>query len=585
MNAALQPLLALLYGETAARTLQPRLHSILAAFRPRIPAALAGGARRCLSQRDALAIVYPGQVRAPGATPLRTLADLAGRHWRGLISGIHLLPFHPSSSDDGFSVKDYQAVDPGWGTWEDIARLGADFDLMVDAVFNHVSAQGQWFRDFLAGDPRYRDFFVTAEPDADLSGVVRPRALPLLTPFPGAEGLRHVWTTFSADQADLNYKNPEVLLAVIDALLRYASRGARFIRLDAVAFLWKDPGTPCIHLPQTHALVRLMRAVLDDVAPGVLLVTETNVPHLDNLTYFGDGTNEAQLVYNFALPPLVLHAFQTGNALVLTRWARSLALPSPHSAFLNFLASHDGIGLNPARGILGDADLDALVARALEGGGLISYKHLSDSSKAPYELNVNYLDALSPPAPDAPAEPAARKALTAHAIMLSLQGVPAFYFHSLVGSRGDPAGARASGIPRRINRQPLDRTRLEFELAEPGSLRALVWAGLSALLRARRRHAAFAPVAPQEVLELDFRLFAVRRREPEATRTVLCLHNVSAKTVAVPLGTLSPPASRWETVAAVAGSALAGGLARLEPFGSLWLADRAAPPPPEPAAG
>ena len=303
-----------------------------------------------------------------------------------------------------------------------------------------------------------------------LSLVARPRALPLLTEVSTAAGPKKVWTTFSADQADLNFKNPEVLLAVLKALLFYAGQGARFIRLDAIAFLWKEPGTDCLHLPQTHRVIQLMRAVLDEAAPGVLLITETNVPHAKNLSYFGNGSNEAQMVYNFALPPLVLHSFATGNAEKLVCWAQSLALPSQRVTFFNFLASHDGIGLNPARDILSPAEIDALARRAVAHGGLISFKAMPDGSRAPYEMNINFLDALSNPAEDEPPESAAGKFLAAHAILLSLQGVPGLYFHSLLGSRGDRAAVAATGIPRRINREKLDCARLESELGAQGSL-------------------------------------------------------------------------------------------------------------------
>jgi sucrose phosphorylase len=484
-----------------------------------------------LTQRDALLITYADQVRHAGEPPLNTLAEFCVRHLKGTVSGVHLLPFYPWSSDDGFSVKDFLAVEPSYGTWEDIARLGADFDLMFDAVFNHVSAQGEWFQRFLADDPRYRDFFISVAGSPNLSPVVRPRALPLLTEFSTTTGPKKVWTTFSAEQVDLNFKNPEVLLAVLEALLFYVSRGARFIRLDGIAFLWKEIDTTCLHLPQTHRIIQLLRAVLDEVAPHVLLITETNVPHADNVSYFGDGTNEAQLVYNFALPPLVLHAIQTGNAEKLTLWAQSLTLPSDRVTFFNFLASHDGIGLNPVRGILNDAEIDALVRRTLEHGGLISYKDMPDGTRLPYEMNINYLDALSNPAQSEPAELAARKFLTAHAILLSLQGVPGIYFHSLFGSRGDRLGAEASGIPRRINREKLDRVRLEAELNETRSLRGCVWSGMKKLLRIRRAQSAFHPQAVQRVLATDGRVFAVCRIPPEKNERVLCLHNVSAQPV------------------------------------------------------
>jgi glucosylglycerate phosphorylase len=336
-----------------------------------------------LSERDALLITYADQLREPDRAPLATLADFAKTHLTGVVSGVHLLPFYPWSSDDGFSVKDFFAVDPAFGDWPDIDRFRPEFDLMFDAVFNHMSAQGEWFQKFLADEPAFRDFFVTVTGNPDLSQVVRPRALPLLTEFQTARGPEKVWTTFSADQVDLNFKNPAVLLATLRALLFYVQHGAKFIRLDAIAYLWKEIGTSCIHLPQTHQVIQLMRAVLDEVAPDVRLITETNVPHADNISYFGDGTNEAQLVYNFALPPLVLHSLATGNAEKLTRWAASLELPSAQTTFFNFLASHDGIGMNPARGILSQAEIDALVQRATDHGGLFPTNTIPTARRVP----------------------------------------------------------------------------------------------------------------------------------------------------------------------------------------------------------
>jgi glucosylglycerate phosphorylase len=534
MNQGISQRLRDLYGETRASGILLRLRTMLGRFREQSkPQAFAERTTPGLTQRDTLLITYADQLRNGSEPPLSTLVEFCIRHLKGTVSGVHLLPFYPWSSDDGFSVKDFSAVEPSYGTWEDIARMGAHFDLMFDAVFNHVSAQGEWFKRFLADDPRYADFFVTVAGKPDLSQVVRPRALPLLTEFATTSGPRKVWTTFSADQVDLNFKNPEVLLAVLEVLLFYVSRSARFLRLDAIAFLWKEIGTSCLHLPETHAVIQLLRAVLDEVAPDVLLITETNVPHTDNLSYFGDGANEAQLVYNFALPPLVLHALQTGNAEKLTRWAQSLELPSDRVTFFNFLASHDGIGLNPARGILSDAEIDALVRRTLEHGGFISYKDMPDGTRLPYEMNINYLDALSNPVEGEPVELAAHKFLTAHAIMLSLRGVPGIYFHSLFGSRGDRAGARTSRIPRRINREKLDCIRLESELNETHSLRGCVWNGLKDLLRIRCARSAFYPQAVQRVLTTDGRLFAVCRIAPDKKERVVCLHNVSAQPASI----------------------------------------------------
>jgi sucrose phosphorylase len=297
-----------------------------------------------------------------------------------------------------------------------------------------------------------------------------------------------------------------------------------------------------------------------------------NVPHADNLSYFGDGTNEAQLIYNFALPPLVLHSMTTGNSHNLTRWAQSLTLPSDHVTFFNFLASHDGIGLNPVRGILSEVEIESLVKRTLEHGGLISYKHMPDGSRLQYELNINYLDALSNPGKKETAEFVALKFLTAHAILFSLQGVPGVYFHSMFGSRGDRAGADVSGIPRRINRQKLDRIPLEAGLDRVGSLRARVLAGQRELLRIRRQHSAFAPSAPQRVLGFDSRLFALLRQSQDGTDIVLCLQNVSPDSVAVRLEEILPATQGWKPLWGGDYSCQKSGRLVMEPCGSSWLA-------------
>jgi sucrose phosphorylase len=535
--------LTFLYGRSLAPLLEQRIKGLVTAHFPAPGHRQSGPSRSlALTERDALLITYGDQVREPRQPPLRTLAAFLRDHATDLVTGVHVLPFYPYSSDDGFSVIDCTAVDPALGTWDDIRRLGASFQLMFDAVFNHVSARSVWFQGFLNGDPRFRDWFITVDGNPDLSQVVRPRALPLLTEFQTADrGTVKVWTTFSADQVDLNVSNPEVLLALLDVLLLYVSRGARFIRLDAIAYLWKQIGTPCIHLPQTHEVIQLMRALLDEVAPEVLLITETNVPHRDNVSYFGDGQGEAQLVYNFALPPLVLHSLATGSAEALSRWAASLSLPSDGVTFFNFLASHDGIGVNPVRGILADAEVDALVNRATAHGGFISYKQGPDGSKSPYELNINYFDALSDPASSESLEVQVNRFALAHAIMLAMPGLPGIYFHSLFGSRGDRAGAEASGIPRRINRQKLSRSDLDRDLGDPSFVRSRVLARLAGLLRQRGNSPALSPTANWEVIESDPRVFAIRRQAGAGGARVLCLHNVSAE----PAQGLAPYEVRW----------------------------------------
>jgi sucrose phosphorylase len=561
-------LLTELYGAQAAPQILERLDALLA----RHTKAPHRADARALDQRDALLITYADQFRAPGEAPLRTLDRFASAHLRGLVSGLHILPFYPYTSDDGFSVVDYRQVDPQAGTWADIHRLQERFVLMYDAVINHISASSEWFQSWLRNDPRREEYFISLPPETDLSRVVRPRALPLLTPFDTARGREWVWTTFSADQIDLNYANPDVLLEIIDVLLEYAGHGARFLRLDAIAYLWKIPGTACIHLPQTHAVIRLLRAVLDRAAPQVLLITETNVPHRDNISYFGDGRGEAQMVYNFALPPLALHAAATGQVSALREWAASLRRPGDRAAFFNFLASHDGIGLNPARGILAPDEIEALVQRCLRHGGRVSEKNNPDGSRSVYELNINYFDALSDPASAEPLERQAARFLALHAVLLALAGMPGIYVHSLLGSRSWRAGVAQTGHNRSINRQKFLLEEIERELAAPG-LRRTVYAGLARMLRARAGAPAFHPYGHQTVLEAGNNVLAILRSDPNGSHGALCLTNLSADPQRV---TLAPfPALRpglWRDL--LGGGSLdltAAASAALGPYQTAWL--------------
>jgi glucosylglycerate phosphorylase len=534
-----------IYGPILAAQVESRLKGLVERYRGHIPAP----AETSLSENDSFLITYAEQVRQSGSPHLQTLDRFCNSYLRGVVNGVHILPFFPWSSDDGFSVMDHRAVDPRLGDWQDVERLSKTFRLMVDGVINHASAQGMWFQAFLRDETPYRDYFITVEGKPDLSRVVRPRALPLLTEFQSTSGKRQVWTTFSTDQVDLDFQNPDVFLEIIDILLMYASRGAQFIRLDAVAYLWKEIGSTCIHLPQTHAIIQLLRAVLDDVAPHVHLITETNVPHSDNISYFGNGYDEAQLVYNFALPPLVLHTFRTGDASILSQWADGLDLPSERTTFFNFLASHDGIGLNPARGILPPADIDALVNQTLAHGGLISLKQNSDGTQSPYELNINYFDALSNPSGGEPPERQVDRFMAAQAIMLSLRGVPGIYFHSLFGSRNWNEGVQTRQYNRAINRQKLDLVNLEDELADQDSLRSQVFQRYCHLLSQRASSAAFHPNGKQRILEAGRGIFAVLRDSPDGLQQVLCLQNVTAQSQTTTLAnsryTLKPYQTQW----------------------------------------
>jgi len=585
-RARMQARLRDLYGHEAGDRAFTDLARLLDAFpRRERPAASSD----IFDQTDTLLITY-GDTFLPdnpppspaeggeggGGTPLSALRAFAERHLDGLVSTVHILPFFPYSSDYGFSVIDYEQVNPELGTWEDVEALGRRFDLMFDFVANHCSAEGPWFRAFLRSEPPYDGYFIVTDPQADLRGVTRPRTSPLLTPVETASGPVHVWTTFSADQVDLNYANPAVLLRMVQVVLDYVRRGATLLRLDAIGYLWKEIGTSCIHLPQTHQIVKLFRDVLDDVAPDVAIVTETNVPHADNISYFGNGHDEAQMVYQFPLAPLVLHSLVTGDATKLSGWAKSLETPSDRTTFFNFEASHDGVGVVPARGILTDDEVQALADRVRAHGGEVSYKTNPDGSESPYELNATLFDILSDPNDDN--EPWERKRdrfLCSQAIMLALAGVPGIYVHSLFGSHNDHAGFARSGWKRDLNHERLSLAEVERRLADPASEAARVFAGYRRLLEVRRAQPAFHPAAQQAVLDLGPELFALLRG-PRDGQTIVALHNVTPRAIevdpaALGLGDPSGASANRDLLGAAPIDATVP--LAVPPYGVRWLSD------------
>jgi len=530
MSTRTRELLEFIY-EAGATEIDSKLEALMNRYREQLkpPDGYTAG-ELPLDETSAIMISYGDGFRGPDGVPLSYLLRFLDDEAEGVVSGVHILPFAPYSSDDGFSVIDYREVNPALGGWDDIQAIGEEFVLVADLVLNHCSVQGPWFKGFLANEAPYKDYFVTVPEGTDVSSVVRPRTHPLLTPFETAAGKRWVWTTFSADQADLDYANPDVMLEMLDVFLGYVAHGARVIREDAIAYMWKELGTPCLHHPKTHAMVQLMRAVVDVVCPWVIIITETNVPHPENISYFGDGTNEAHMIYNFSLPPLTLDAFMREDSNHLQKWAASLDVGAPMTSFFNFTASHDGVGLLPAHGILSDDEIAAMAAKVEERGGKISYKATA-AGKIPYEMNVNYMDAITEPS--LPDDQRARMFLASQSILLALAGVPGIYYHSLVGSENWQAGVKETGQNRTINREKLDFDKLSEELSTDGSRRNLVFEGYKILLRARSISPAFHPSAGQKIVATPKEFFCILRIDRDEEERVLCLVNIGSETASV----------------------------------------------------
>ncbi len=479
------------------------------------------------SQNEIVMITYGNSICREEEKPLVTLRRFLA-YLQDTITGVHILPFCPSSSDDGFAVIDYLQVDSQLGTWQELEAIAEQFSLMVDLVLNHISSESIWFQQFKQGIRPGCDFFIEADPQAELSAVVRPRSSPLLVKVDTAQGPKHVWATFSPDQVDLNYANPEVLIEVLKIILFYVQKGAKYIRLDAVGFLWKCLGTPCIHLPQTHALIKLFREITQCLNPDVALITETNVPNRENLSYFGNR-DEAHLIYNFSLPPLIVNALLQGNSEHLKTWMMSMPPAPMGCAYFNFTASHDGLGLRPTEGLLSEEEYATLLKMMQQFGGQISLRKNPDGTESPYEINISLFDALKGTARGED-EWQIERFLCSQTIMMALEGIPAFYLHSFLATANDYAGVAKTGRNRAINRHQWNYQELEQKLHDPHSTPAMVMKEMSRRIQIRRRQPAFHPNATQYTLHpMNSSLFAFWRQSIYRDQSIFCINNLSSR--------------------------------------------------------
>ncbi len=478
-------------------------------------------------EKDSILISYGDSILQPEKKPLETLKLFLDTYSKDMIDGVHILPFYPFTTDDGFSVLDYSTVNPSLGDWNDIVAIAENYSLMADLVINHCSARSLWFDNFKKNRDPGRNFFFTASPDDDLSAVVRPRTNELLREVETSQGTQYVWCTFSHDQVDLNFKNPEVLKEFVSIIRQYLDHGVRIFRLDAVAFLWKEIGTNCLNLEQTHEVVRLLRSLIEQARPDAIIITETNIPNRQNLAYFGNA-NEAHCIYNFSLPPLLVNTLVTGSCDHLKQWMMSMPPARNGTAYFNFIASHDGIGLRPAEGLLDEQEIDLLVSTMQQFGGLISWRSGENGDRKAYEINISLFDALQG-TNEGPDQYGLQRFICAHAIMLALEGIPGIYIHSLVGTRNDYQRAENSGHNRAINRHQWNYESLKTELEDSSSSHYQVYNQLKSLLNIRCCQSAFHPNATQFTLHLGSQLFGFWRQSMNREQSIFCVSNISSQ--------------------------------------------------------
>ena len=486
---------------------------------------------------DLIMIAYGDSIHHPDETALMTLYRFLHEQCQGMINGIHILPFFPYSSDDGFAVSDFYAVRSSAGSWEDIEKISAEFRLMADLVINHCSSESQWFKNFKMAKGEGHNYFFTENPEADLSQVVRPRTSPLLNAVETHDGIQHVWCTFSHDQVDLDFRNPEVLKEFVKIIRFYLDKGVNIFRLDAIAFLWKEAGSSCLNLPQTHELVRLLRTLIEYAQPNAMIITETNIPSRENLSYFGNA-NEAHCVYNFSLPPLLLHTLITGECDYLKQWMMSMPPAQDGTAYFNFIASHDGIGLRPAEGILSDQEVSQLIDLMQSFGGHVSWRALENGQNKPYEINISLFDALqgTTQGPDQWGE---ERFLCAHRIMLALEGIPGIYIQSLFGSQNDYERVKLTGHYRSINRHHWQYDELKEALDDPQTHHHRIFEAMKKLISIRTYQPAFHPNATQFTLHLGSQVFGFWRQSIDRRQSIFCLNNISSEPAELLLSNLN----------------------------------------------
>ncbi|WP_320044165.1 sugar phosphorylase [uncultured Desulfobacter sp.] len=531
------------------------------------------------SEKDIALLTYGNSLVEEETLPLETLDRFLKKYTQDRFSIVHILPFFPYSSDDGFAVMDYYTVNPSLGDWKDIRKIAGHCRLMADLVVNHTSSRSRWFENFKKSIHPGKDYYVTVDPQSDLSQVIRPRTTPLVREVATPDGPRHVWCTFGHDQVDLNFKNPDVLMEFLAIIRHYLDNGVEVFRLDAVAFLWKEVCTTCLHLGQTHKIVKLMRTLIQAHNPRAIIITETNVPARENISYFGIG-DEAQIIYNFPLPPFLLNTMITGNSKGITDWLKTMPDTMESTTCLNFIASHDGIGLRPVEDYFSRQEMTQLIDLMKAFGGKISTRALNDHKDNPYEINISLWDAMKGTIHCRETNFQIERFICAHTIMLGLKGIPAIYIHSLLGTENDYERRENLQSNRAVNRHIWNYPDLCEKLADPDAHHHQVFSTLCALVDKRKQQQAFHPDAGQTTFNINRKIVAFQRRPDKESNApaLFCIHNITNQAVTIPPNDLPEP---WRQAGGV--DLISENPVQLDtdlnltPYQSMWIKKTATP--------
>nr|WP_245211225.1 sugar phosphorylase [Prochlorococcus marinus] len=419
------------------------------------------------NESHSVLITYADSIYKNGEATLITLNELLSKHFGSLSKVVHILPFLKSTSDGGFAVSSYDSLEEKFGAWDDLKSISKNHDLMADLVLNHVSSSHPWVQQFIKSqEPGISNVF-SPKQNLDWSNVVRPRSSSLFSQINTEDGPKQVWTTFGPDQIDLNWHNPKMTLEFLNLIITYLSNGIKWFRLDAVGFIWKESGTTCLHLPKAHSIVKLLRVLLNNLLNDGVLITETNVPQKENLSYLIPD-DEAHMAYNFPLPPLLLEAIITSRADILNSWIFDWPILPDDTTLFNFTASHDGVGLRALEGLMNEQRIKDLLINCEKRGGLVSHRRLSNGDDKPYELNISWWSAMEDSSRDAKRFQYERFILS-QLLVMALKGVPAFYLPALLASENDIKSFSMTGQRRDLNREKFKSENLLAVLNNPES--------------------------------------------------------------------------------------------------------------------
>ena len=523
------------------------------------------------SQKSSFLITYADSIKSENESPLLVLNQFLQKYIDS-VDSIHILPFMPSSSDSGFSVIDYYKIDEKFGDWKDLNLISKNKNIMIDIVLNHASRNSKWFANFLKGSGQGHDFFKVVNDWNGIAQIERPRSSELFQKIQTVDGEKKVWCTFSHDQIDLDFSNPDVLLEFLKIIKFYIKKNIKIFRLDAVAFLWKKQNTSCINLQETHHIIKLIRFVSTLIDKNIILITETNIPSKENLSYFGNN-DEAHWIYNFTLSPLILFTLLSGNCSQLRKWSMTMPPAQEGNAYFNFLASHDGIGLRPVEGKLDSTELYRLINKMRELGGRISYKTSQWGEEIPYEINITYLDSLKSTF-NGEEKFQIKRFICAHTIMFAMEGIPAIYIHSFLGTKNDHKAIAAGEGNRSINRFKWDKKDIYKILEDKNSNNFYIMSKLNSLLNIRSKQPAFHPNATQFTLNLGDEVFGLWRQDKKRKQSIFSIYNVTPKSVKLSLQKINLiETEKW--IDLISGEALKDidDDILLKPYQSLWISN------------